>query len=909
MLSKKRWTCILFFIAFALFPAVCTAEESVFDGTVLSGESIDVDEFTFIITMNKYANRIFINAGDMFQSVPIFTCKKMEWFEICFDNTTYDMEENDLYAEVRILRYKPQLSMTRVFNATEFWIGQDAEVVITIRNAGDTASKIILTDDYPASIKIYDLEGCQQHENQVYWQGHLNEGEVQVCRFLIQGTEELHQNLVALLKYWDGFRWEDEYSASDRIDIRKPALEIYSLILREDSEIEGRTLNIGDDDDSGVNVGETARLVLNISNEYDDEIYVTAFDIRLPEGLKYEGPGKIRFNYINASGNRSGDLWTGLRMTDMGKGLLRWNGWLRDNRTSRLFILKLSSSKTGIHNIFVSANYETDEGRFLYTTQEEIEISDPGIALRMSVSDEAKRFSTPERLSDSEDDETSIDLEALHPYRITVYAQNRNKFADIFDVDIQTYTDLAGFSKVHYGMMEAEGRMIPYSLVLIPPPSETDKEYKLNFTAGYSNIFGEHLVNSTEFSVTVKQFTDISISHSISEGSSLAGNEETDITVSLDNSRLVDIKNVYVEDIVPQELSPRGVHSNRLKLLAETETDVYTYNIRAPVVRNETRFNITTIVRFFDPDLEQEFNFSEVTTMTVTPLVPDVAVTRSWELPEDIYLGSLIPVTYTITNEETDEIVRDITLRFPVMEGLDTVGPETFFINKLDPGESVDIEDILKIRPKEIKEDVRLGPAILEFYDDFGYRFTENISEDDTFDVEESMISGPSLFIKTVVPEITNITAEGTVRIEVQNIGTETADVAVTQGSQAWNITVPARSTERITYNLKYDREGNYSIVDPVARFELFGFPAYTKGKGEVFAVKMIYGPEANVTEEKAVVEEEPPELEKEEMSFAEWEAIESLRLRKQMIRFGISGVIALVVLAVRGIYFRYRKG
>jgi hypothetical protein len=904
MIEKKRcMLVILSVLAIFLFSAVVLGEVQEFSGELLSGESLDIDEFTFRVTMNKYANAIFVDAGDMFQTIALYDCEKMESFRICFDNTTYDEEDNELYAVVRINRTKPDVSISKTINETELYVGQEAEVTITITNTGDTAPQIIMTDDYPASIEIYDMEGgCSMHENQVYWQGHLDEDREKECTFIIKGTEELHQSFVAHLKYWDGFKWIDEYSSTLTLDF-ETLLTVYSSIVREDYEVDGTTFDF-DDEIPIVYIGEVLRLLVNITNENPDDVYVNLFEINLPPDLEYKSIGHLRFNYVNAEGNRSSIIWSSDRITKVRSNVLRWSGKISEEN-SKLFIVKLQATRTGNQNLLIHSEYEYDDLVLEDTQHESFDVWDPGIAIRMTIEDQDKRFSAPERL-DEEDD--TIEVEALHPYNLNVYMQNKNKYAILEDVDINVYTELAGFKRVFYPMIEEEGQKIPYRIVLIPPYVTASKEFKVNVSAAYKNEFDERHYNSTEFKITVKPSKDLTIDFDSSEGTVLEGGEETEIVITVDNDRLVDLKDVSVSDKIPADFHVEGVHAKKVKLNKETETEIYTYRLIPPIVHEKTRYDIITTVSFFDPDLRQTLEFSEVNTITVEPLKPDVTIDVTLDEPDDVYPGTLIPVEYTVQNDEEKEIARQLTVYFPIQEEFDLIGPKTFFIDKLDPGEEVVIKNLVKVRPKIVGKNVELNKTTVEYYDDYGNLFNENSSEE-KIEVERANINGPAVFIRTLVPDVLNKSAEGMVKLEIKNNGSGAADMTVEQGDLIWNTTVDAYSTTIIEYPVKYDFEGNYTLPDPIAKMSFQGIEAYTKGRGAEVRVRLLLPEPEVVEEEVAEVEaEEVPEPEKEEMSFEEYEAIGNIQRRKQIVRYSLMGLVAIVALLVIATYIGYQK-
>lgn len=910
MLMKKRCLqALLFLLAVVLMSAMAAGRTQEFSGEILSGENIDIDEFTFIITMNKYANAIFIDAGEMYQSVSLGECEDMESFEICFDNTTYDEEDNELYADVTIYRYKPDVSISKTINQTDLYVGQEAQATITISNTGDTAPHVIMTDDYPADMEIYDMEGpgCSVHENQVYWDGHLDEGESRQCSFIIRSDREMHQSFVAHLKYWDGFKWVDEYSSTLTLDF-ETKLEVETAIVREDYEVDGKTFDF-EDDNPGLHIGETGRLMIRISNGFPDHIDVESLDIHIPPEMRYMSTGYLRFNYVNASGDRASIVWNSDRVTKVNDNLLRWDGRITED-DEKLFIIRLRAEKTSHPTVLINTEYDFDDIEMTDSREETIDISDPGVAIRMTIDDKSKRFSAPERLDEEED---SIDLESFHPYHFTVYAQNINKHSRIQGADVKVYTDLAGFKTRHYTTIEEEGQVIPYSLDIIPPPVESSKDYKMNISVKYENEYGESFANSTEFTITVKPFEDLSIDWDSSEGTVLESNEETEVKVSVRNDRLIEIKSVRVSDTIPAGLHVEGIHAKKVKLNREADTEVYTYRLTPPIVHNKTRYDITTTVSFFDPDMEREFNFSETSTLTVEPLIPDISIDVTLDEPEDIYPGSLIPVEYTVKNDEEEELVRGITVRFPVQENIDLIGPRTFMIDKLDPGEEIVIKDLVRLRPKVADDSLELNMTVVEYHDGYGNTFHEN-SSDDTLDVERAEITGPAVFMKTIVPGVINVSAEAPVEIEVKNNGSIAADVYVTQWDRAWNLTVPAYSTRTVKYRLEYDKEGNYTIPAPEASFRFQDIEGHTKGKGAEAKVRMLLGPSAEPEEEEEEAVAEPveeAEQEKEEMSFEEYEQLEAARRMREITRYGLFGIVAIVtLLLIAGfIYYQRRKG
>lgn len=917
--QKRGLQLFLVVLATALLASTIYAEESVYDSdTAVSGESIDIDDFNFIINLNKYGNAIFVKAGDMFQTVQITKCKDMEQFRVCFYNVTYDEDENDLLMDIEIFRRKPDISITKVINQTEFYVGQSAEVTITVTNTADNAEQVIITDDYPVSVEIYDLEGgCQFHEGEVYWQGHIDEDETQECTFKVKVLDDIHKSLSAKVEYWDGYKWLEEYSSTTTLDVM-PTLSVESIILRENYEVDGQpSIFDYDDDNSDGFIGETIKLLLNVSNNYNERVDIDSLKINLPSSLKFVSVGHLRFNFNNATGNRSSVIWKSDSVKSSSSNEVEWSGSISSNGTGKLFILNLLAERTGIHNINTNIDYTFDKMTDSQSEQESVTIVDPGVAIRVTVYDPSKRFTAPVRLSDSDEDEDNIDIEALHKYRFTVYAQNINPFIDIEDVHIKFNTSIVNFKDVFLDSILAGKQRIPYSEEIIPQQVSSDTSYKSNISISYKNEFGESHQNSTELTFKVNKFEDITINVESSEGTTLDGNEETEIIVSLKNDRLVDLPDVYVKDIIPEGFQVDGAHSNRLKLNRETDTQVYKYRLTPDIVRNKTTLNLITAVTFFDKDLGQEFNITENTSFTINVLKPDLSVTASYDEPTDIQVGSLIPVSYDISNSEDAEVIKDITVLFPLSPDWDLIGPKSFYVDVLDPGESTELQNVITIRPKVHNKSLSLNETVVQYHDSYGNMFTENESEE-KFEVVSALISGPALFAKTQVEdEIINLSSNTKVKVTIQNNGDTGTDATVSQGEHVWNITLAAGETKLLTYSTDYKKTGNFSVDAPVIKFDYFGQEAYTLGEGSaVQVVELMSVSEQEALAEEVAAAEATAETDKGvkktpepvEMSFEEWAETAQSEFKGRAFKYVIYGLIAVAILAVIFIYVYFKQ-
>ena len=896
------------------------AKEEIFSGNVFSGQSIGVDnDHTFIITLNKYLSRVFVNGGDIFTSVPIDECRTFgEVYEACYLNNSFDEEANEMYANIKIYRRSPDILISKGISKSKLYVGEHALVTLTVKDDGDPVEKLTVIDDYPEEIVIDNVEGsgCFVHENSVSWSGHMDSGEEKTCSFEIYSKDEIHKELAAKVRWWDGLKWQTDFSVPVMIDT-KAAMRIKAAIVRENYEVDSATLNM-DSDNPDILLGEAPRLIIKLDKTVPYKVNVDSLDIVLPEGLKFIQTSYLRFDYQDSSGNHTSKVWNSQRITKVDDHHLRWNYRFDENSSEKIFVLKLLSEAKGLQNILLSLDYDVlpDDADDISVHEQESEsflTVDPGMDFKISLDDDSRLFSIPERL---DADDNKLDLESLHKYRFTVYAQNLNAFSDISDVNFWIVSDLANFSRKHYGRIEKEKQVIPWSLDLVPPMIPEDKTFKLNVSSSYRNSMGMRVYNSSEFEFNVKAFVPISISHDSNEGFVLESKEKTAFSVKIKNDRLVDLKDVSVKDSIPKVFDVRGVTSNNLKLPKEEDTEVYKYEITAPLVTEKERFNITTSVHYFDEDLKKEMNYSKTSTITIIPRSPSVDLEWTFDEPSDLQAGSLISASLKITNNDDEESVRDLNVKFPVQRNFDLIGPKTLFVPKLDPGESVKLVDKVQFRPK-VRASGNIGPVLVSFSDQYGNEFNASKSEPLSDVVEGGKVNGPAVFLSQVVSPVVNISAPFKVTIEARNLGNEVAKATVTAGKadtlnklKIWNVTIPPYGLKTFEYELEYDAAGNYSLPEAVARIDYYGRDMYTASAERKVEVTLLT-PETPVPE---AVTEPIPKVEVEEpinetISDIE-KTLDDVEMRKTKVRMLLTlGGIAAIVLIIVVLYIFWRKG
>ena len=90
---------------------------NVFTGKVKSGESIDIDDYTIIVTLSRQ-NRLFVDAVDDFANIDLNQCGDVKNIRVCFKNITIDETELVTYVDLEINKTEPNIEITRTISKT-----------------------------------------------------------------------------------------------------------------------------------------------------------------------------------------------------------------------------------------------------------------------------------------------------------------------------------------------------------------------------------------------------------------------------------------------------------------------------------------------------------------------------------------------------------------------------------------------------------------------------------------------------------------------------------------------------------------------------------------------------------------------------------------------------------------------
>ena len=814
--------------------------EEIINDTIFSGEGINVDDYSLIITMNYDETRIFVDAGDDFASINREDCGHVKNLEVCFLNVTFDEEELRTYIDVSVYRNKPEIYVDRTVSSTEFSTGSEQTMIVTFGNLGDPATEVTYYERWGNNFEITeDVDGpCMIEGTAIIWKGFLEPDKEKVCEFKFKAKNSGNYGSVGTVRYFDGFETKRE-SSTELMLIIKDIVEMKYRITHEGQELVEKTLKYYEVDETpeeiNIAVGEKFNLALLFENTYEEEKSVDGIiKIDLPESLFYEGSGTI-ITKVKSGTNwikTKVDTTSSMRKKDKS---LEWTGTFNTSGTPnaiKSFILEIDTNKVGSIPIMINGEFEDENGNiYNYKKILNVNVIDKGMKATLYINDLTKRFEREEFLSEDED---SIDVESNNEYRFKLQLENLNWYNKLKDVKIIFDTELIQLKNVNYATIEEGARIIPYSFIFVTPLNTTKTRFDLNILFKYKTEQGECFTNETKFFIDVNSFKNLTINHEFEE-TKIFGDEKTSLSVFVDNNRLIDIKKVTVEEVIDPSIKVKGITSRTLNIKAEEEIEVYTYELTAPLTEEQKKLPITTKVSYFDEDYNKLITVEKTSYLEVEPKEYNLQIERTLE--EDYEMGAVTDISYLITNSEDEEIIRNINVYFPIQKEYDTIGQTSFRIEELGPGESVELFDEHKIRIKT-NESFELEPTIVEYYDVKGTKMIKE-TDDETISVEDyKKISGPAIIShyqnqKIMATEGEKITS----MLYLKNIGSETTTAKIYQNGQMISLKVP-KNTEKFYDSTKYfTKEGEYKIDEALIMYEWKGSTYTTKSDSSVIYV------------------------------------------------------------------------
>jgi len=276
---EKRYVILLLssFLILCLISNVF-AYEVIFNDWVESGKSIKLGDYKIKPIYNE--RNMIINIGDTIEYISEEKCMISRPFKICYNDTQFlidgdvvpdDMNSDDMDTEMKleIFGLIADLELTRTFENETILINQDVLVEVLIENIGDEdATEVSYSDDYPASLKVSDADGCEMDDNEITWEGMIREGQIVECSYTLTGRKENTFSSIAELEYYNGMD-EEKTTDNTKLIIPEPLISIELDMNSSKTTPGGRVI-----------------LDINLTNNHESPVEITRLDFILPVGLE-----------------------------------------------------------------------------------------------------------------------------------------------------------------------------------------------------------------------------------------------------------------------------------------------------------------------------------------------------------------------------------------------------------------------------------------------------------------------------------------------------------------------------------------------------------------------------------------------------------------------------------------------
>ncbi len=528
-----------------------------------------------------------------------------------------------------------------------------------------------------------------------------------------------------------------------------------------------------------VELGDRFDLTVNISNTGTDRVGIESLSIYVPSGLEVMDYD----DHLTRSGN-----------------LYMWSGNI-DEEESRDFVLYLRAVREGFSTILLTGVGLADQAQFDIEEELQLEVEGKELTLTTNV-ENGDVFDEGEELTlyfFALNYNSSLSFSSLVPSFTT----------ELFPTDVDSIASVPPnvSKKLH-------------EVTIILPHVESATSYKIYLNLSYQDEFGKAISSDIERAVTVDPIQDLSISQSLSSAKVYRGDDVV-VTVSITNGRNVDLEDIRIRDVLPPSADPLGPTTRTLSLNASDREEAYSYSLEFDAVGTYT---ITTVATYGHNGIAYEV--TKDTEVTVEEKDLDLAVTRSPE-KTTVYMGEIVDVSYTLTNNE-DEPLSEITIRFPQIAGADTVGAFEHYVDGLDPGETITLEGIERLRPK-VKGSLQTGSANVTFKNDEGSVFEATTSHG-SLTVNQNYLDGPVVLLEKTAPKQADAGDQITVTIEVTNAGSSTASVALEDGGNRQTFDLASGASRTFNFSRSFPTAGKHTLPAAKASYShlTWDFTAYS---------------------------------------------------------------------------------
>lgn len=202
MIIRAGMLFVMLFILSLVCASLVVASETIISGEYFTGDSINVDNKTFILIgtdpgdefFNNYSSVIFKdNATKAMFKVQKGRCYNTEYYEYCFNDSYYNWDKKFTYAAstlqpsliINVYYYKPEVAIEKI---TSIELDYDRGYFIELKftNTGSKDTTVHYTEQLPAQFLVLNCQSCEINYNKVTAEIRLAEGEERTVYYTIR---------------------------------------------------------------------------------------------------------------------------------------------------------------------------------------------------------------------------------------------------------------------------------------------------------------------------------------------------------------------------------------------------------------------------------------------------------------------------------------------------------------------------------------------------------------------------------------------------------------------------------------------------------------------------------------------------------------------------------------------------
>jgi len=747
---KKRGLFLLAVIVL-LFSQACFADILIEQGWYRNGDSFLANGKVFTVRLSETKEKAILSYGAELDVINLGACVVSEDVKVCLKAFE---DGDDLKANLEIYNVRPELKISRKFNATTFFIGEQVKADVSIKNEGSRkASGVVYEDVFPNGIKIIDSDADIVNDSVTRWIGDLDAGEEKNLSYKFIAVKEID----ASDKSSAVFEKTTFYSKSQRF--KSNSCFAYDSVFNN----------------KNVTIGLSFGFNISLENKIKDDLKIEYLRVFFPDSIK-----------------AAGDL-------EQKQGYWEWDatiGGLK-NRTVKSDLLPSQAFRLEFPvKVGVTCNDVFYEKEF----SEIFEVQKPLLVFRTNIDD----------INQTDYEFQKLELDSMQTEDFIVKMQKPDTKLVFSKVNVSAKTNLQfedGSNNFSYytEKLDTNNNLEIFRSKLVIPLVADKKTFKINITGTFVTQYGQVFVQHKDYEILVKPVQNIRVTQDFSQTRVEEG-DKLNITVSAKNIREIDLKSVKFSDYFVNGNVSIKLNERTIDLDKGQERTVYKYILDVPKVAKKTTMRIETKVEYAEGNVK--YGFSKTRGFSVEPKQLDITVQP--EVKGDSFTGTPLNIQYVVENKDS-EAASSITLFFPLQQEIDILGNENYTISRLSPGEKIVLTDIGRIRAKTSGK-LTLKPFLVTYLDEDGNLF--NLSSKSTSeDVKQTLLIGPALFAsKNTSKTKLGLNEVFKVDLVIENRGNEPANAVVYDLNKTWEFNLLPGRKKTISQSYVADVTGKYEI-------------------------------------------------------------------------------------------------